>query len=52
MLKERLGIETRLIKGDRGVFEVRVGDRVVAKKTLDGFPNEEAIVSAVRQALG
>lgn len=51
MLKERLGVEARLIRGDRGVFEVRVDDRVVIKKTLDGFPSEDAIVTAVRSAL-
>ena len=51
-LREALDIEATLIPGDRGVFEVAVDGRVVAKKTLDGFPTPEACVDAVREALG
>lgn len=51
LLREELGVETALVKGARGIFEVRVGDQVVAKKTYDGFPTPEACLQAVRAAL-
>jgi selenoprotein W-related protein len=51
VLREELGIEARLIKGHGGIFEVRVGDRVVAKKTFSGFPLEDEVVRAVEGAL-
>lgn len=47
MLREEFGVEARLIPGRGGIFEVRVDDRVVAKKTFDGFPMEDEIVRAV-----
>lgn len=52
MLKAELGVETRLIPGSRGIFEVRVDGAVVAAKNLDrGFPNPDEIVQAVRGAM-
>ena len=51
MLREELGLESRLIKGKNGVFEVRVNERVVAKKGFDGFPTEDEIVRAVAGAV-
>ncbi len=50
-LREALGVEATLIPGSRGIFEVAVDGQVVAKKTLDGFPEPEACVEAVRAAL-
>jgi len=50
-LREELGVETTLVPGHRGIFEVRVDGAVVAKKSLDGFPRPEQIVEAVRSAL-
>ncbi len=52
MLREELGVEARLMKGRGGVFEVAVDERVVAKKSFDGFPTEDEIVRAVASALG
>lgn len=51
-LREELGLEARLIMGRGGIFEVRVDDQVVAKKTFDGFPSEDDIVRAVARATG
>lgn len=51
LLKTELGVETKLIAGDRGEFTVWVGDQVVAKKNWLGFPNDEKVVTAVREAL-
>jgi predicted Rdx family selenoprotein len=47
-----LGVESTLIRGSGGVFEVAVNGEVVAKKTLDGFPLSQDIVAAVRKKLG
>jgi selenoprotein W-related protein len=51
LLREELGIEARLIKGHGGIFEVRVAENVVAKKTFSGFPQDDDIVRAVAGAL-
>ena len=45
-------MDVELVPGGRGIFEVRVNGAVVAKKTWDGFPTEQACVSAVGEALG
>ncbi|MFT6143834.1 MAG: selenoprotein W-related protein [Myxococcota bacterium] len=50
-MREELGIETTLIKGRSGIFEVKVDDIVVAKKTWNGFPSEQDILAGVRRAL-
>lgn len=51
LLKKELGVETKLIAGDRGEFTVWVGDEVVAKKNWLGFPADEKVLEAVRAAL-
>lgn len=52
-VEEALGVRAELVRGGRGVFEVSVDGRVVARKTLDrGFPTPEECVDAVRAALG
>lgn len=50
-LREQLSVEPKLIPGSRGIFEVAVAGRVVAKKSIDGFPTSERCVDAVREAL-
>jgi hypothetical protein len=50
-LREKLGIEAKLVKGSGGIFTVAVGDHIVAKKSLLGFPSEDAIVEAVRKEM-
>ena len=52
LLKKELGVETKLIEGDRGEFTVWVGDEVVAKKGWTGFPADEKVLAAVKEALG
>jgi selenoprotein W-related protein len=50
-LKTSLNLESTLIPGRGGIFEVRVHEKVVAKKTMFGFPSPEAVVKAVRKVL-
>ena len=51
-MKEALDIEVTLIEGGSGIFDVAVDGKVVANKTWEGFPDEDTIVEAVREALG
>lgn len=50
-MKEELELEPELKAGSGGIFEVSVNGRVVAKKSLLGFPSEGEIVEAVGKAL-
>jgi hypothetical protein len=52
LLKKELNVETNLIEGDRGEFTVWVDERVVAKKGWLGFPEDEKVLAAVREAIG
>lgn len=52
LLEERLGVKAQLVVGRTGEFTVWVGEQVVARKTLDGFPSEETCLQAVASALG
>lgn len=51
LLERELKVSTRLVEGDRGEFTVWVGDRVVSKKNWLGFPTDEKVLEAVREAL-
>ena len=51
LLERELKVSTRLVEGDRGEFTVWVGERVVSKKTWLGFPADEKVLEAVREAL-
>ena len=51
LLRKELAVETKLVEGDRGEFTVWVNDRVVIKKGWLGFPAEEKVLDAVREAL-
>ena len=44
-------MESQLIPGSGGIFEVAVEGKVVAKKSRDGFPTDEDVVKAVGSAL-
>lgn len=44
--------EVALISGRRGEFTVWLGDTLIAKKDYDGFPSPEAVIAAMRAALG
>lgn len=45
-------MESDLIPGSGGIFEVAVDGQVVSRKGRSGFPTEDEVVTAVRQALG
>jgi hypothetical protein len=51
LIKDELGLDSELSEGGRGEFTVWVGDQVVAKKDLQGFPSDEDALAAVRQAV-
>jgi selenoprotein W-related protein len=46
-LRERLAVDAKLVAGSGGVFEVRVGDRTVAKRAKGHFPDAAEVVAAV-----
>jgi predicted Rdx family selenoprotein len=46
-----LRAETDIVVGRRGEFTILVDGRAVAEKDRHGFPTDDAIVAAVRQAL-
>jgi selenoprotein W-related protein len=50
-LREHLGVAAALKAGTGGIFEVRVGDEVVTKRTKEHFPDAGEIVAAVSKAL-
>jgi selT/selW/selH-like putative selenoprotein len=48
-IKNELGIEPTLIKGDRGIFDVKAdGDLVFSKWEEDRFPTSEEILRSLR----
>ena len=51
LLKRELGVEVELKEGGRGEFTVWVNDKVVAKKGWLRFPQDEKVLTAVRQEL-
>jgi selenoprotein W-related protein len=50
-LRKQLKLAATLSPGKGGIFEVRVDDRVVAKRTKGHFPDTAEIVAAVSAAL-
>ena len=50
-LKKTMDLNVELIRGRGGVFKVRVGEEIVAQKTMQGFPSPEEVVAAVRLSL-
>ena len=49
-IKDALGVDSELIKGERGVFDVRVdGDLVFSKYEAQGFPDEDALVAELEK---
>ncbi len=48
-IKETIGIESELVKGKDGVFEVSVGDEIIFSKRKERrFPTEEEIIEKLR----
>lgn len=50
-LDKKLDIAAKLVPGTGGIFEVRVDDKVVAKRAKGHFPDAVGIVAAVSAAL-
>jgi hypothetical protein len=51
LIKDELGLDSDLLEGGRGEFTVWVGDAIVAKKDLQGFPTDEEALAAVKKAV-
>jgi len=49
-LREQLNLTVSLVPGTGGIFEVQIGGKVVAKRSLGHFPNTAEIVAAVSAA--
>lgn len=52
VLKSDLGVDAELVEGKRSEFTVWVGDKLVAEKSMKGFPSDEVVVARVRAAMG
>jgi selenoprotein W-related protein len=50
-LRKELALAATLVPGTGGIFEVRVGDEVVAKRAKGHFPDTAEIVAAVSAAV-
>lgn len=50
-LKQHLNVDVELIRGSNGIFEIAVDGRVVASKGAAGFPSEDQVTKAVREAM-
>ena len=50
-LQKELALAATLVPGTGGIFEVRVGDEVVAKRGKGHFPDTAEIVAAVSAAV-
>lgn len=51
LIQEELDLPVDLVIGKSGEFTVWVDQVCVEKKTLDGFPDDQACVNAVARAL-
>jgi selenoprotein W-related protein len=49
-LRERLSVDAKLVPGSGGIFEVKVGDRTVARRIKGHFPDAAEVVAAVEAA--
>lgn len=49
-LRERLGLGARLVPGTGGVFEIRLGEKTVARRAKGYFPGPDDAVAAVAAA--
>ena len=51
MIREEFGVESQLVKGDEGVFDVVADGRLVFSKHREGrFPEEQEVLEALRDA--
>jgi len=49
-LRKQLAMEAKLVPGSGGIFEVKVGERTVAKRAKGHFPDAAEVVAAVAAA--
>lgn len=49
-LRAELAVEAELVPGSGGVFEIKVGDKTVAKRAKGHFPDTAEVVAAVAAA--
>ncbi|QHP67400.1 SelT/SelW/SelH family protein [Bradyrhizobium sp. LCT2] len=49
-LRRQLALEADLVAGKGGVFQVKLGDRIVASRSKGHFPGTDEIVAAVTAA--
>jgi len=52
-IKRELGLETECVKGAYGIFEVRLGEKLIFSKSQAGdrFPGRGEVVQSLREAL-
>jgi selT/selW/selH-like putative selenoprotein len=51
VIREEFGVESQLVKGDEGVFDVVADGRLVFSKHREGrFPEEREVLEALRDA--
>ncbi|MDA8021218.1 MAG: Rdx family protein [Thermoanaerobaculia bacterium] len=52
-MKRRFDVDTQLVKGKNGVFEVSLGDSLLfSKKSLGRFPEDGEVEKLLAEALG
>jgi hypothetical protein len=51
LIKKETGLDSELEVGGRGELSVWVGEKKVAERSRRGFPADNALVTAVKQAL-
>ena len=49
-LRDQLSVDAKLVAGSGGIFEVKVGDKTVAKRAKGHFPDAAEVVAAVAAA--
>ncbi|MDQ6801647.1 MAG: Rdx family protein [Acidobacteriota bacterium] len=48
-IKKQLGVDSKLVRGSGGIFEVHVDNKkIFSKKDAGGFPAEKEIVDQLR----
>ena len=49
-IKQEFGVESRLIKGDNGIFDVKVdGKLIFSRHKVGRFPKPEEVLSELRK---
>ena len=51
LIAEATGTTAEIVVGRRSEFSIWVDDTLVAEKSRKGFPSDDAVIAAVKQAL-